>query len=206
MLSVTKRFLRLQWNVNCSFLISREPVRAVIYLSWFFFPVFREILRTSVVWDDKRIRKPFLSTMLKVERKYRRVCKYIYIYISFPFCHEILTSRFVYSRQANKTRSLYSVRSPFENIIRTVSCHAKRESNFWYLKHFSFSFFFFSFRFTFLRRHDKETTTERDIFFSQLQSNASSVKINRVSSYRVFEISRRLIKITNSMRFHKKIS
>lgn len=143
MLSVTKRFLRLQWNVNCSFLISREPVRAVIYLSWFFFPVFREILRTSVVWDDKRIRKPFLSTMLKVERKYRRVCKYIYIYISFPFCHEILTSRFVYSRQANKTRSLYSVRSPFENIIRTVSCHAKRESNFWYLKHFSFSFFFF---------------------------------------------------------------
>ena len=140
MLSVTKRFLRLQWNVNCSFLISREPVRAVIYLSWFFFPVFREILRTSVVWDDKRIRKPFLSTMLKVERKYRRVCKYIYIYISFPFCHEILTSRFVYSRQANKTRSLYSVRSPFEN--PDSSCHAKRESNF-ILNIFLFLFFFF---------------------------------------------------------------
>lgn len=141
----------------------------------------------------------FCPLMLKVERKY---VEYVNIYISFPFCHEILihVTRFVYSRQRIKpevcTRSL-AIRNHHPD---EVSCH-KRESRIFAILNVPF-FFVFRSTFPLLRRHDKETTTERDIFFSQLQSNAPSVtKVNRVSSPRDFASFNQ--NNNNSMRFHR---
>lgn len=139
----------------------------------------------------------FCPLMLKVERKY---VEYVNIYISFPFCHEILihVTRFVYSRQRIKpevcTRSL-AIRNHHPD---EVSCH-KKESRIFAILNVPFFFFFFFSLFFVPLFHSFVVTIRRqqpsEISFS-VNYRATHQVLRKSIGYRVLEISRRLIKIT----------
>lgn len=114
----------------------------------------------------------FCPRCVKGRTKIRRVCKYIYIISILPRNSNVSFRLFASSQ--NKTRSLYSVARHSKHHPDSVV--SQKENRIFGILNI-FLFFFLRSTFTFLRRHDKETTIERDIFFSQLQSNAPSVEV-----------------------------